>query len=304
MRFQEVAYLGDDVSAALETEALQTDIQRFIAILGFCLMAVFALVQSIPVTEPDLDLALAHLERTVAAQKEQLDELMSENRRLKMETDLLIQHSHVALDLRKKLEAARRSLRLEREKMERLIQEKVNQSQELIQYEAALRERDKKIHAFKTVRDRIKNTLEKILDTNTAEVVKLPVIESAGIKKGRYVAFESDSVFMGLLTSEKIELFIDVEGMNQAFKVFNGPEGIQFAPGNPAGLDLWEIESSTVPQEIIIAFRAWTTLSSQKKRFIVGLTPPISRPIRKAEKRNGRFLIKTGGVVVYTPYGG
>jgi septal ring factor EnvC (AmiA/AmiB activator) len=33
---------------ALEVEMLQTDIMRFMAILGFCLMAIFALVQSIP----------------------------------------------------------------------------------------------------------------------------------------------------------------------------------------------------------------------------------------------------------------
>lgn len=38
-------------SAGQDTEALQTDVMRFMAIIGLCLMAVFALVQGIPVQE-------------------------------------------------------------------------------------------------------------------------------------------------------------------------------------------------------------------------------------------------------------
>ena len=41
-----------------EIEALQTDVMRFIAILGICLMVIFALVQALPVSsntnQPDL----------------------------------------------------------------------------------------------------------------------------------------------------------------------------------------------------------------------------------------------------------
>jgi hypothetical protein len=36
-----------------EVEALQTDVMRFMAILGFCLMVVFALVKSMPMAPPD-----------------------------------------------------------------------------------------------------------------------------------------------------------------------------------------------------------------------------------------------------------
>ena len=38
--------------AGSDTDALQTDVMRFMAIIGLCLMAVFALVQSIPVQQP------------------------------------------------------------------------------------------------------------------------------------------------------------------------------------------------------------------------------------------------------------
>lgn len=232
---QEEAYLKDNFSASLETEALQTDIQRFIAILGFCLMAVFALVQSIPVTEPNLDGALAGLEQELVSQREQVKELISENRRLKME------------------------------------------------------------------RDGVKETLEKVLAAQTADTVK-STAGGDGAVGGPYVAFESDRVFMSLLKSGKIHLFINIEGMKRGFRVLNGSKGIQFAPMVPgSGLDLWEIEANTVPSEILGSFAAWTTLSSNKKMFIVGLTSPISRPIRTVGKKDGRFLIKAGGKVVYTP---
>ena len=39
-------------AAGSDTDALQTDVMRFMAIIGLCLMAVFALVQSIPAQKP------------------------------------------------------------------------------------------------------------------------------------------------------------------------------------------------------------------------------------------------------------
>jgi len=50
-------------AAANDTDALQTDVMRFMSIIGLCLMAVFALVQSIPPQQPVKPLALADLEQ-------------------------------------------------------------------------------------------------------------------------------------------------------------------------------------------------------------------------------------------------
>ncbi|MBW2616679.1 MAG: hypothetical protein JRD02_10955, partial [Deltaproteobacteria bacterium] len=49
MFWQETDIKEGDYGGA-ENDTLQTDIFRFLAIIGFCLMAVFALVQAIPVT--------------------------------------------------------------------------------------------------------------------------------------------------------------------------------------------------------------------------------------------------------------
>ena len=52
-----------------ELEALQTDIMRFMAILGFCLMVIFALVQAIP---PSSNASQLIIEETLVSQVEAL----------------------------------------------------------------------------------------------------------------------------------------------------------------------------------------------------------------------------------------
>jgi hypothetical protein len=69
-----------------DTDALQTDVMRFLSILGLCLMAVFALVQSIPVqetgrprTKPDIKL----LQREIRLQQERAQTLQKELQHLR-----------------------------------------------------------------------------------------------------------------------------------------------------------------------------------------------------------------------------
>jgi hypothetical protein len=68
-----------------DTDALQTDVMRFMSILGLCLMAVFALVQSLPLQEdapvqPDPDRVLLH--NQIAAQQQRMQALNAELQRL------------------------------------------------------------------------------------------------------------------------------------------------------------------------------------------------------------------------------
>jgi hypothetical protein len=200
MFWQEESLLSDQY-VDVETEVLQTDIQRFVAILGFCLMAVFALVQAIPVTSPEKDTT--------------------------------------------------------------------------------------------TLKDLVHKEKEPRVESIT------PVEE-----RGLYVAFESDRVFLDLLGSGKIRLFINVMGMKKGFQVVKKGGRLDFRAGGPGnGLDLWEVKENMVPFEILEAFSAWTTLSSREKMLIVGLTPEISRQIRERKVSIGRFIIREGGSVTYNPDG-
>jgi hypothetical protein len=72
-RRRQLRFPGASGAAGNDTDALQTDVMRFMAIIGLCLMAVFALVQSIPLQGPgkpvqleDLELQLQHGRRALA----------------------------------------------------------------------------------------------------------------------------------------------------------------------------------------------------------------------------------------------
>ncbi len=114
MRLRPVSAFGRPAGAegsSYELEALQTDVMRFMAILGFCLMAIFALVQSLPVGLTDARPELEHpgqMEQDLAALKRQAQ-------RLRLELEVL----------ERNLEAVRGEMRealAQREEAERLRQ--------------------------------------------------------------------------------------------------------------------------------------------------------------------------------------
>ena len=80
-------------AAGGDTDTLQTDVMRFMSIIGLCLMAVFALVQGIPVQEqgkpaqPAPSSQAARIRQDIKAQQQQLQELQAELDVLKAERD-------------------------------------------------------------------------------------------------------------------------------------------------------------------------------------------------------------------------
>ena len=289
----------------IETEVLQTDIQRFVAILGFCLMAVFALVQAIPVTSPEKDTVISDLSHKVDGQNAELEHLQSENKRLKKEIDQLMQY---AGSLKKDLHQAGKLLDQQKEDIDKLAAEKIVRQEDLVGYKKLLLKRDEKIRRLKAKKEHVEQILERAVATvkdlvpkeNGRRVESITPVEERGL----YVAFESDRVFLDLLGSGKIRLFINVMGMKKGFQVVKKGGRLDFRAGGPGnGLDLWEVKESMVPFEILEAFNAWTTLSSREKMLIIGLTPEISRQIRDRKVSIGRFIIREGGSVTYSPDG-
>lgn len=83
-------FLTTSAAAGSDTDALQTDVMRFMSIIGLCLMAVFALVQGIPVQEPGKPAQAqqaARMRADIRAQQQQLRELQAELHALKSEKD-------------------------------------------------------------------------------------------------------------------------------------------------------------------------------------------------------------------------
>lgn len=77
-----------------DDRALETDIMRFMAILGFCLMAVFALIQSIPISQQTGGVGLqtqARLEQQLNQMQDQVRSLLSKVANLQAQLEVLEQ---------------------------------------------------------------------------------------------------------------------------------------------------------------------------------------------------------------------
>lgn len=75
-------------AAGSDTDALQTDVMRFMSIIGLCLMAVFALVQGIPLQEPAKPAQssqAARIRQEIKAQQQQVLQLQAELQALQSE---------------------------------------------------------------------------------------------------------------------------------------------------------------------------------------------------------------------------
>jgi len=304
-----------------ESEALQTDIQRFIAILGFCLMAIFSLVQSIPVTSPKNKAVIEDLGRKLESQNRLLEKLQVENLFLKNEIELFKEAAVRGEGLKESHEQLQEKLAQQFQRISILMAEQIKDRENLHKFSQTLEKRDSEIRkikhekiiieqlltefakkakaaeVIKSEKDRLEKLVEKISASKQAEFLAKRKKPEDGI----YVAFASDQAFMDLLSNGKIQLYIMMEHMNEVFRILQRNGVIDFKIQRPSeGLDLWKIGESQVPDSIMNSFREWTTLASREKTLIVGLSPEISRPIRKSSEKSGRFIIESDGKVIFS----
>ena len=76
-------------AAGNDTDALQTDVMRFMSIIGLCLMAVFALVQSIPQQQPDKPVQLEDLEQQLQQERQALADIKQASMQKQQDLDEL-----------------------------------------------------------------------------------------------------------------------------------------------------------------------------------------------------------------------
>lgn len=294
-----------------ETEALQTDVLRFLAILGFCLMAVFALVQAIPVTSDTRGPLIESLKKRIESQNAEIAQLKKENERLKAafaSAKAAVREEEKEQDLRKAFGQALARLEEMRERLSGLERENLSRETNEENLRRRLEERSR---AIKRVQEE-KAELEELLREKAADAAKVSAPkpkpepqpdtseDRAEPKKegGLYVAFASDGVFLDLLRAGRIKMFIRIVNADQVFQVSHKGGEFDFSTGSPAGgLDLWELGEDTVPDSLLKAFSDWTTLASKKKMLIVGLPSDISRQIRSRVSEGGRLIIMSGGKV-------
>lgn len=156
-----------------QIEALQTDVMRFMAIIGLCLMAIFSIVQSLPYQA---------VEKTPQIE---VDVLSMQNE-IKLLDDTVKQKQQAEQQLEQTLVKKRGQLTV--------LKQRIQQEQEAL---SQLQKQQLK----KTIDQLNEFVVEK---TTTEQKTVKPVVE----KKGFSLRFASDQTILGLLKQKQIGLYI------------------------------------------------------------------------------------------------
>jgi hypothetical protein len=229
-RRRHAKYSPSSGAAGSDTDALQTDVMRFMSIIGLCLMAVFALVQGIPLQEPVKPVPpvkTAGIRQEVRAQQQQLQELQTELGALKSElfrTQQLLTESQRNLQ-----QAAGQVLQVQqqRERLEARVQNLDRQLEQLHQELAAIEQDSRqKAQDLGELHQRLLKTQRQLDDRRKEiEVVKRPPLQQAvatvsepqpaaeptptpaSKRQGFSLRFESDAALDRLVAAGTVRLY-------------------------------------------------------------------------------------------------
>jgi Skp family chaperone for outer membrane proteins len=318
-------YFQDTPSLLDDAEMLQTDVMRFFAILCLCLMAIFALVKTLPMAPPDTGPAIVEpadlkaeaklLQKKIAALKEKLDEIQT---RLQAATAAAEVASAQAIKAAKTEEAVR-------DRVAKVKQELVKVSQTLgdTRREIELREINlvqilENIADKRQVRAGLKSQIENETQSLTKIRVKMervrekldrdhppsqePVKKPPGVTpppepapKGFTLRFASDEVLEKLISDGKVN-FYAIAGKNAWRLKLSGGRPFYIAAEFPR--QIYEMETPTVPIDYTAVFQRQIAAFGRRT-----LTWGVTLPGRMTASINQMVRGPQGGHLVITANG-
>lgn len=264
-----------------ETEALQTDVMRFLAIICMCLMIIFALVQSLP--GPDTSTKQAS---ESAAQ--------------------VVQNEHNAAqkiqDAEQKVQESERKVQQTEQKVQRTVQKAQQAEQKMKQAEQKTQELTDLSHSLD---QQIKNKKQALarLEKKIEKSRKHPSENQPPVKPGKQqgfsLAFSSDKDFRHLLvTRENMDLYLFAE--KNCWKLFPGVRGrYKFQVSGPP-VRVYDMDPATVPSDIEQAAAGITSVYKKDNvTYGVSLPGEIQQIIKgiMAQRKGGHLVIDRNGHV-------
>ncbi len=225
-----------------EMEALQSDVMRFMAILGLCLMIIFALVQSLPQSSTDGKIPK---DLTVTASVEESVQLDNETDSLKTERDLM----YKTLDsLQKQLTDLDHTISKKELVNKQLVSEEKVLQQEIITGQHTLETLEKTIS---TVEKSIKLPTQKKqpeakIAKRAPEPVKLPAAVDPPQKEGFTLRFQSTTALNHLLRKGNVQLLVQINENFHALQTSGAK--FSFTPADSPSR-FHEMEANTVPAQ-------------------------------------------------------
>ena len=317
--FQDTPSLLDDA------EMLQTDVMRFFAILCLCLMAVFALVKTLPMAPPETGPAIMEpadqktetksLQKKIAALKERLDELQS---RVQATTAAAEQALVQALKAAKTEEAVRDRVAIAKQKLGEASQTLADTRREIEVRESNLAQILEDIADKQRVRAELKGQIENETQSLTKIRVKMaqvreklnrnqlpyqePVKKPPGFTsppvpapKGFVLRFASDEALAKLI-ADGIVYFFAIAGQNAWQLKLSGGRPVFLAAEFPR--QIYEMETPTVPIDYAAVFRRQIAVGGQRR-----LTWGVTLPGRTTASINQMVRGRQGGHLIITADG-
>ena len=254
-----------------DTDALQTDVMRFMSILGLCLMAVFALVQSLPLQGTDTSSSAVsdhdRLVEALALQRERAQHLEAELNRLteqvgsakrrkssaqqalssvQQQLTLLVKQTQQARSDRDRvmleLQGLQRRLAQERDELAGIEQAARNKAGTLSELQHRLGETQKKLSNISQRVKALNHRRATTAVTNTVE--QRPSPAGAADKRGFTLRFASAEALDRLVAADRVRLYAMAD--KQAWRLSLGEGGPRLAR---EAFPRWyhEMSPSTVP---------------------------------------------------------
>ncbi len=282
-----------------ETEALQTDVMRFMAILGLCLTAVFALVQGLP--QGDASQARAGLAHETAVQRARARALAVELQRLNADIAQARGRQREARQVLGRLQAHREQARVA---LEALTASLETARRELAGIEQALRDKDQELeglsHRLQAQRARLDGVQRRLkaLDARGGETppeTPVPAPPAPDQQRGFTLRFASSEALDRLVAAGSVRFYAVAGG--QAWRLSLPGGDAAFARGALPGR-FHEMAPATVPPRYLSAF-AHTGDAPGRTEVVWAVELPPGTEQRIASLTRGR----RGGALVIQPDG-
>lgn len=295
-----------------ESESLQADVMRFMAILGLCLMVIFALVQSLPsVSESREEMRAREAESAaltveIAELRRQLSVLGAQNREASAQVR---QYEQTVEQLFEQVQDSQgtnaRMAELTQER-DQLLAEQLLSYQQLGKLQEQLQAQESVLSAMQTRTDSA-STAEAQLQDDTAPIsaeesvnsdnqstrAQAETQEQSVEAEGFRLTFASNEAFFRLVKNAEISVFV-ITPENEGFRLDNNADRLLPAPLPSA---IQDINKASLPPSLP------TVLSRQKissqSRWGVVLSDRVLQSINKAQTnaRGGTLSIEGSGDV-------
>ena len=322
---QPMFFLQSNPSLFDDAEMLQTDVMRFFAILCLCLMAVFALVKTLPMAPPDTGPAIVEpadqkteaklLQKKITALKEKLDDLQS---RVQAATVAAEHASEQAVKAAKTEEAvrdwvakakqelgkasqtlndSRREIEVREFNLGQILEDIADKRQVRAGLKTQIENETESLAKIRVKMEQVQEKLDQDHQSNQERIKNPPGVTPPPepVQNGFTLRFASDEVLEKLISDGKVN-FYAIAGKNAWRLKLSGGRLVYIAAEFPR--QIYEMETPTVPIDYAAVFQRQIAAFGRRT-----LTWGVTLPGRMTASINQMVRSPQGGHLVITANG-